>query len=58
MSLTFFNQLMATVKDVFEILGYRNAKKIGSEIFGIAHEPSKKRFKTGGTFVMKAFIKT
>jgi hypothetical protein len=49
---------MATVKDVFEILGYRNDKKIGSEIFGIAHEPSKKRFKTEGAFVMKAFIKT
>lgn len=54
----FFNQLTATVRDMFEILGYRIAEKIGSEICGMAHEPSKKRFKTEGAFEMKAFIKT
>jgi hypothetical protein len=33
--------LIATVKDVLEILGYGSAAKIESEIFGITQKPRK-----------------
>jgi DNA polymerase, archaea type len=39
--------LMATVKDALEIMGYGNAEKIESEIFGIARKQNKKRKASG-----------
>jgi len=41
--------LMATVKEPLEIMGYGDAEKIQSEIFGIVKKPKKnKRKKVSG----------
>jgi hypothetical protein len=37
--------LMATVKDILEILGYGRAEEIESEIFGIVQKPKKRKNK-------------